>query len=385
MIPHSLALVLVSCLAALLPGCGRRAADVPANKAAATVAAVALVERRPFALTYRTSGTVRGVSTATLTGKTMGHVRTVHVRPGDVVRAGQLLAELEAGDVRAGVAGAEAALSSARASKVEAESGLEAAHVGAKLARTSHARAAALFADRVIARAQYDDEEARLQSAAAEEQMARARVESVESGIARAKAALAETRAVLGYTKILAPFAGRVLERYVDPGALATPGTALFVVADDTRLRVEASVEESRIPGLALGDTATIEVESVPAPLLGKVSEIVPNVDVTSRAFLVKIDLPENTRTLRAGTFARVNFHVGTEQRLVVPSSAINRYGALDRVFVLENGVARLRMITCGESQGPWTSVLSGVSEGDRLIRAPAVALRDGSRIEPSP
>ena len=100
---------------------------VRASRSALAVAAVARVEREPFALTYRTSGTVRGISTATLTSKTVGHVRAVHVRPADVVRAEQPLAELEAGDVRAGVAGAEATLSSARAAKVEAESALEAA------------------------------------------------------------------------------------------------------------------------------------------------------------------------------------------------------------------------------------------------------------------
>jgi hypothetical protein len=109
------------------------------------------------------------------------------------------------------------------------------------------------------------------------------------------------------------------------------------------------------------------------------VGEIVPSVDVASRAFLVKIDLPPDAGALRLGTFARVSFQVGTRPRLVVPTAALTSFGALDRVFVVDGAHARLRMVTRGETQEPWTEILSGLSESETVIAAPPADLRDGS------
>lgn len=357
----------------------------PSVSSALVRLAVSVAHREPFAIDYRASGTVRGRNTAVLTSKTIGHVRAVHVRSGDVVLAGQPLAELEASDLRASVSGARAALASAIAARAEAESGIEAAEAAAKLATTTRQRIAALHAERAVSRQDLDDADARERSAVAGELSARARLSAVSSSIEQARAALAESQAVLGYSKIVAPFAGRIIERRVDPGTLASPSLPLFVVEEAGIQRVEAAVEESRIPKLALGEQAVLEIDTLTAPLPGKVAEIVPNVDVGSRAFLVKLDLPDGTPTLRPGTFARAVFRVGVESRLVVPTTAVTRFGALERVFVVEQGVARLRMITCGETQGPWTAVLSGLSEDEHVVQAPTPALRDGTRVEVSP
>jgi RND family efflux transporter MFP subunit len=296
------------------------------------------------------------------------------------VKAGQVLAALEANDVRAGVARARAGLDRSVESKTEAENALEAAHAAATAAKKTHERLGKLLADRAISQQQYDDDETRYRSAVAQEQIARARLRAVTSGIDEAKAGLAESQATLGYAQIVAPFSGRVLERRVDPGALASPGMPLFVVADEGMLRVEAAVEESHASDVKVGDEATIEIEGSP-PVVGKVSEVVPNVDVASRAFLVKLDLPQGLN-IRPGTFARVSFRLGQEPRLVVPSTAVTSFGALERVFVVEGNTAHVRMITRGETQDGWTEVLSGLSPNESVVKAPPPELRDGARVE---
>lgn len=246
--------------------------------------------------------------------------------------------------------------------------------------------------------------------------MAQARVRAVGGAIEEAKASLSMASATLGYAAIVAPFAGRVLERRVDPGALAAPGTPLLTIADEGALRVEAALEESRADAISLGDEAWIELEpvkmatAVPTPsaapaegkpnpaapettaskpgtrrLLAKINEIVPNVDVASRAILVKLELPPDAGPLRPGTFARVGFRVGTRSRLVVPTGAITSFGALDRVFVVEDGRARLRMITRGETEGQWTEVLSGLAPHEKVVDAPPMALRDGTAVRVQP
>jgi RND family efflux transporter MFP subunit len=377
---------------AILPGvailaasCASPSEGPPAKREAAVPVRTDRVQKTRFAVGYRASGTVRGHATATLTSKSVGHVRAVHVRSGDLVREGQLLVELEASDVLASVSGARAALASAVASKLEAESALTATVAAAKLAQSNHQRSSRLLEQQVIAQEQYDQSEAQASSAVAQEQAARARLSAADSAIQQATATLAESRAMLGYTKLTAPFNGRVLERLIDPGALASPGTPLLVVADDGKLRVESAVPESRAAEVKVGGAASIEVEGVSAPLAGKIGEIVASVDTASRAFLVKVDLPDGAPHLRPGTFARVTFPLGDEPRLVVPTEALTRFGALERVFVVERGEARLRMITTGEAQATWTAVLSGLTEGERIVVSPPASLRDRDAVEVVP
>lgn len=334
---------------------------------------------------YRASGTIRGRSTAVLTSKTMGYVRSVDVHPGDRVRAGQVLSVLEANDSLASVRRARAGLDQSTESRAEAENGLRAAQAALRIAQTTHDRATKLHAERAISQQEYDEADARFRSAVAQEEMAQARLRASTSRIDQAKAEVSEAQATLDYARIVAPFAGQVTERRVDPGNLASPGMPLLVLEAEGKLRVETAVEESRGALVAMGDVATVEIDALSKPVVGVVGEIVPAIDVASRAFIVKVDLPGELSGLRPGTFARVNFRVGTRPRLVVPTTAVSTLGALDRVFAADGEHLRLRMITLGERQGPWTEVLSGLTAGERLVRNATAGLRDGARFEETP
>jgi len=336
-------------------------------------------ERLP--IVYTASGTVRGRNTAVLASKTIGYVRTMLVQPGDAVGTGQLLAELEANDLRASVARSRAGLARAVQGRFEAQSALSAAQSAAKVAQATHDRTKQLLADRAIPQQAYDDDEAAWRGAVAQEEIAQARLQAVTSGIDEARAGLAESQATLEYSRIVAPFSGHVIERRVDAGALAAPGTPLLVVADDSLLRVEAPLEESRAAQLEVGDSATVEADTLAAPMVGRVSEIVPSVDVASRAFLAKVDLPDGAR-LRPGAFVRVRFRIGTRSRLVVPQSSLRALGSLERVLVVQGDTVRLRMVTLGEAHPPWIEVLSGLSPGESIVTLGPAELRDGSRVE---
>jgi RND family efflux transporter MFP subunit len=375
--PFRLALFFVPFAAAIVACAGEP--HHPALESAPVPVKVATAHDEPLAVVYRASGTVRGRNTVTITSKTVGYVRAVRVHTGDHVTVGQPLVQLEANDVRASVARARAGLGQSVEAKIEAESALDAAHAGAKIAKSTYDRAAALLKDNAIPQQQFEEAEARWKGAVAQELMAQAHIRSVGSRIDEAKAALGEVQVTLGYADIEAPFSGSVLERRVDPGTLASPGMPLLVIADEGTLRVEAAVEESHVYDIKIGDGVSVKIDTLPRPLVGKVGEIVPSVDVASRAFLVKIDLPPDAGALRLGTFARVSFQVGTRPRLVVPTAALTSFGALDRVFVVDGAHARLRMVTRGETQEPWTEILSGLSESETVIAAPPADLRDGS------
>lgn len=346
---------------------------------------VAKAQEASLAALYHASGTVRGQTTAVVASKTVGYVRAVKVRSGDLVKAGQPLIDLEANDVRASVARANATLAQTFEAQAEAESALVAARAAAKIAKSSYDRAASLRKEDAISGQQFDEAEAHWQSATAQEKMAEARVRSVGARISEARAGVGEASAQLGYAALVAPFAGRILERSVDPGALATPGLPLLVLADEGTLRVEAAVEESRASSVALGDDVDVVIDTLPGPITGKVGEIVPSVDAAARSFLVKIDLPAQTTKLRPGTFARVGFHVGVNRALAVPTDALTTFGSLDRVFVVEQDRARLRMVTRGEAQGSVTEILSGLAPNEIVVLSPPASLRDGSLVTVRP
>ncbi|MFI5103565.1 MAG: efflux RND transporter periplasmic adaptor subunit [Terriglobales bacterium] len=143
------------------------------------------------------------------------------------------------------------------------------------------------------------------------------------------------------------------------------------------------TVDENDLKFIRMGETVPISVDSLNGePLNGKVVQIVPAADPASRSFLVKIDLPENVR-LRSGLFARAGFVRGQKQAISIPKSAVIERGQLQTVYVLgENNIATLRYVTLGNTTKDQTEVLSGLSDGDKLIANPAGRELAGKRVE---
>jgi RND family efflux transporter MFP subunit len=152
---------------------------------------------------------------------------------------------------------------------------------------------------------------------------------------------------------------------------------------------VEASVDESHASILTVGATAHVELESAGRQVEGRVTEVVPTIDPTSRAFLVKIELPPArdplVAALRPGMFARVRFPTGVEERLTVPAAALRLAGDLDRLFVVEAGSAHLRLVTVGQRNADQIEILSGLDPGEVVVAAPPAELRDGAPLEARP
>lgn len=366
-------------------GCNTPAGPHPSPVSRSIPVKLATAHEEPLDALYRTSGTVRGRTTAVLTSKTVGYVRSVAVRAGDRVKSGQVLAVLEANDSTASVRRAHAGFDQSMDARAEAENAVSAAEAALRIAKSTHDRIAALHASGAVSAQEFDEAQARLQGATAQAEMARARLRMSGSRISQAKAEIGEAQAALDYSQIVAPFAGQVIERRVEPGSLASPGMPLFVLEKEGRVLIETAVEESRASSVTLGDTVSVEIDALGTPVIGHIGEIVPNVDVASRAFLVKVDLPAELVGLKPGMFARVSFRVGRRTPLVVPAAAITRSGALDRLFVVEGDRLRLRIVTLGETQDAWTEVLSGLAVAERVVVSPASSVTDGVRFTELP
>lgn len=353
-------------------GCSESRPASPESHERLTDVAVAAAQSSILPDWLEAIGTVRAIQTADVASQISGNILEVRVHEGDRVRAGQLLAVIDDAVSRTAVDQAIAAQESAKQAVGAAESDYA-------LAAATQERYQALYEKKEISAMQYDQVKTRAQSAQAHRDLARAEAN-------RATASLAEARVLLSHSRVEAPFAGLVTQKDVDPGTFAAPGTPLFTLENTNRYRLEATLNESEMAPVRLGSRVDVMVDALgSSDLSGKVSQIVPAADPASRSFLVKIDLPSDSR-LRSGLFGRARFPRGTRSALMIPRSAVIERGQMQAVYVLDAGnIATLRYVTTGNALGQLVEVLSGLASGERVAAAPGDRQLAGKRIEPRP
>ena len=161
----------------------------------------------------------------------------------------------------------------------------------------------------------------------------------------------------------------------VEPGNMASPGLPLIRLEDTRGFRLEVRVDESRAAQIRVRERVPVVLGSGATPIAGTVTEISRSVDADTRAFLVKVDLP-GVAGLRSGEFGKARFRGTPRRALTVPASAIVRRGQLTSVFVVEQGVARMRLVNVSESE-----VLAGLTDQDVVIVSPPAGVADGRRV----
>ncbi|UWZ83195.1 efflux RND transporter periplasmic adaptor subunit [Occallatibacter riparius] len=360
--------LLLAAGAATLAGCN---SSEPSRPVAVQTVQARVVEshQQQTALTVRSTGTLHARQSATISAQVVGRIQQILVRQGDVVRAGQTLAVLDDATLKASVDQAQASIKAA-------ENQQAAAQTNAELAASTLARYKQLQAQKSVSPQELDEISRRAEGSSAQVEVARAQVTA-------AKAQETGARAMLGYTRITAPFAGVVTARMADPGALAAPGVPLLQIDSAGPLELQTTVDESAIASVRLGMKLNVTVDSAPSlDPAGTVSEIVPAADPASHSFLVKVDLPSSPQ-LRAGMYATAAIPTGSRQATFVPRSAVVLRGSLSCAYILDsNGIAQLRYVTLGAQQGDLVEVLSGISAGDKLVDEPGDRDLAGKRIE---
>jgi hypothetical protein len=145
-------------------------------------------------------------------------------------------------------------------------------------------------------------------------------------------------------------------------------------------------VDEARAAYVHPGDRVDVEIDGVgesaarEKTLEGVVAEVARAVGADQRAFTVKVTVPR-TVTARSGTFARVVFRGAPRRALVVPTHAIHRYGQVSSVYVVQDGVARLRLIQAGPSSAAGSEVLAGLDVGESVVTSSTGGVVDGARV----
>ncbi len=287
-------------------------------------------------------GTVQPKLRAVIEAKVSGRIEKVLVAPGQQVKAGDLLIQLDAREI-------QAKLDQAIAVREQAARDLE--------------RARKLFEQKITAQADFDTVQAR---------------ERVAAG------AVTETQTALSYTKILAPFDGVVTRKLADVGDLAAPGKPILEMEDPASLRFEADVPEALARDIKIGAKLPVRVSAVTTDLEGTVVEMAPIADASSHTFLVKLELPP-TEGVRSGQFGRVLVPTGKTDAVWVPVSALVVRGQMETVFVAVNQHAQLRLVRTGKRTSSEVELLAGLGRGEKVVTEGAAELRDGQSITIKP
>ncbi len=353
---------------------------------------------------YEAVGTVRSRTTSVLSSRVTGNVLALHVQEGDSVKAGKLLIEIDDRPLQSQLRKAQAGLREAqdRMDEVDrniqaAESSKTAAEAEQNLSLTTYHRYKALLEKKSVSQQEFDQVEARYRARTADLERTRAQIQSYfarrEQALAKmeqAKAEITQAELSIEYARIHSPINGVVAAKQTEVGVLATPGTPLLTVEDNTHYRLEAVVEETMIGKIRLGESAGVSIEALgPIEWGGKVIEISPASDPRSRSLIVKIDLVakeakgHRQALLRSGLFGKARFSSGERTILTIPAKAILPRGQLQAVYVVDAAnIARLRLIQTGKSYKDRVEVLSGLREGERILAEGLENVRDGSRIE---
>ena len=305
-------------------------------------------------------GTIRSKNEAQVSSQLMAQVKEIRVQPGQWVQGPEkggvptVLATLDDRTV-------EAKLRQAQSQVTAIGDGIGAARANMAKADSDYQRYKNLLQNGATTaqRAQY----AKTQRDVAAKEVAR-----LEAQRKQAQAAEREATVMLSYTVIRAPFTGRVVKKLLDVGDMAAPGQPVFFIDAPSLAEVHAVVSESLLPYLQVGQGIEVSIASLHRTLNGRIREIVPHADSSTRTVLVKITLPASGDLVN-GLFARINVPCGSYRALVIPAAAVREVGELYLVDTVDaKGRIQRRFIRPGRTRGRFVEVLSGLKAGEEVV-----------------
>ncbi len=292
-------------------------------------------------------GTVEPQFKTTVSARITANVVELPVSAGQHVRSGDVLVRLDDRDLHARRQQAQEALRRAEATRDQAQS--------------DYTRDKALYEKQVIPKSEFDETTLRLKTSTAD--------------VAAYQQAQHDAEFAFGYAVIRSPYDGIVVDKLSDVGDIATPGKPLLTLYESGKLWLEAAVPEEQASALRIGKTYDIHLDSLDKQMQGRLVEIVPSADSSSRTITARVALPY-TQNVFPGLFGRMMISVGEHARIMIPQAAVLRVGQLAMVDVDEAGVLHRRSVQEGRMIGDRIEILSGLAAGEKVSLAPRKELQ---------
>ncbi len=310
-------------------------------------------------------------------------IETLEADVGDTVVAGQVLATLSISTLALQESQFNASLASARATIAQVEAQQIEARAAADEAQRVSTRTAKLKAQGTVSQAAADQANANAISATARVTVAAQTLEAARAQLALAEAQLANVKLQMTRTKVVAPLAGKIIERNAVVGGIASAaGPAMFKLIRDSALELHADVAEADLARLAKGQTAQLVSVGSREPMKGTVRLVEPAIDAVSRLGKVRISL-DQANLMRSGMFVDATILVTESRTIAVPITAIGSTADGASVMRVRDGLVERVAVETGIRDGGLVEIVSGVVPGDLIVTKAAAFVRDGDRINP--
>jgi len=364
------------------------------SRSAASTAAISIVKRSDLGDTLTVSGAFKPFQDIDVHAKVAGYIKVIHVDVGDHVKEGQTLAVLEIPELAAELAGTDAAVRVAKDQIGRAKGDLDRAQSTYSAAHAAYTRLkqAADTQPGLVAQQEVDDSQAKDLGAAAQVASAEAELSGANQQLEVAQDKQKQYAALSDYTHIAAPFAGVITIRYADTGSLIAAGTststqsiAVVRLAQISVLRLVLQIPESVAPQIHVGGSIKVHVQALNQDFEGRVSRFADSLDQQTRTMETEVDFQNSDGKLMPGMFCEAYFlHDKKKNVLTIPLEAVSRSGDQATVLVVDSqNVVEERPVKLGQENSAQIEVLSGLTEGERVIVGNPGEFTPGQKVSP--
>lgn len=310
-----------------------------------------------------------------------GYIAKIYVDKGDLVKANQLLIEIDHSDYRHAVDQAKANLAAAKARVSQQDASV-------RNTTLTLNRMQALIKDQFVSQQDLDNAQVAYDAAAAALDSLRAQVQQMEVALAQAETNLA-------YSYIRAPFAGYVAERNLDLGSYVSGTTAgtstisrgILTLHEIQTVRILIEVVEKDIPLIQAGQKVEVRAEAYPNRIFeGTVTRIVQALNRATRTMTIEVDLPNKDHVLKGGMFARVEVLVGAHRNAIqIPLDAVSRLEDSQYVYIVREEKAQRVPVEIGVRDENRVEVTKGLEGSEQVIVSGKDLVHDGSPVQMQP
>jgi RND family efflux transporter MFP subunit len=388
------ALAMVAIAATGMAACSRRGRAEAVEEEAAVPVGVTRAIRMPLERQLTLSSELVPFQEIDVYAKESGYVRDLKVDYGTRVTAGQLMAVLEIPELQAQLEQDKAAIQNMTEQVTHAERELNRVEAQHKVAHLQFNRLKTVADSKpgLVAQQEVDDWEGKDLAFEAQVEASKSGLQSAQSELAASQARLVHDQVLADYSRITAPFAGVVTERYANLGMLMQAGTSsstqampLVKLSQDNLFRLVIPVPESEVRYIHVGDPVEVRIPSLNSTFPGKVARFSVDVKADTRTMHTEVDVPNPNRVLIEGMYAEATLRLEhKDAALAVPLEAVDRQADKTSIAVVDpTGKIEERTVTLGMQNAASAEVLSGLADGERVVVSDRSALRPGQLVRP--